>query len=638
MADIKIYGKLINAIEGGKIVNYEDIENTPILEANPTGEGSETLEKIQIGEKVYNIPQGSGGSGSGDVTAAGDNTFTGNNTFTGSSTTFWNPVLSYSEAKVPTIKVAMPKRDAYYITFPGQEATLATTEDILTKSEQIYSDITDLNTKYAELNNAVILKADNSSLNNVITQQNNLSTKVEAQGTELKSYQQALQSKADWANLIFQPTSEGDNCEVTNGIGGLKTGVSIKGKSIMEVLYTILFGKASTIYPVITNPTLTASLSKEYQGVVGQDLTVQGTITYNPGKITLNGVYQNDTAGAATSCIIKRDASDQGTTVDLNNVTENPDHTKTYSFTYTFNNLVAGANTATIILNYGEGNLPLNSNGESVNANGENYTKLVAGSLNAELRVTAYAVSIKEPQVTVTANPASGTAGKELSSTITVTYIPQKVKIGNVEQEYYSTGDVTSCTVNGETATQDSIDKNKFTYIYQTSSLSQGATDLDVKVAYAQGSGQYHLGAGEITKTVTITGKNEIVENNNLYIGISTGSGETTFSPIEPVEIKDTDAEDITKQGPVTDSNNNVIGYQLNLPEAYSGTIEILLPKEYKQLKAWNPLSSDWEVASDYFIKGGSVEHEGNTYIKYSYEVDPDDPINEPFQYRFMLN
>ena len=47
--------------------------------ANPTAEGTTALTKLKIGDVVYTIP--SGGGGSGDVTAAGNNTFTGTNKF-----------------------------------------------------------------------------------------------------------------------------------------------------------------------------------------------------------------------------------------------------------------------------------------------------------------------------------------------------------------------------------------------------------------------------------------------------------------------------------------------------------------------------------------------------------------------------
>lgn len=68
MADIKIYGKLVNATESGKIANYSQIDGTPDItevEANPTGDGTVTLNKLKVGETIYNVPQGGGGS-SGD--------------------------------------------------------------------------------------------------------------------------------------------------------------------------------------------------------------------------------------------------------------------------------------------------------------------------------------------------------------------------------------------------------------------------------------------------------------------------------------------------------------------------------------------------------------------------------------------
>ena len=65
MADIKIYGKLVNATESGKIANYSQIDGTPDItevEANPTGDGTVTLNKLKVGETVYNVPQGGGGT------------------------------------------------------------------------------------------------------------------------------------------------------------------------------------------------------------------------------------------------------------------------------------------------------------------------------------------------------------------------------------------------------------------------------------------------------------------------------------------------------------------------------------------------------------------------------------------------
>lgn len=61
MADIKIYGKLVNATESGKIANYSQIDGTPDIievEANPTGSGTENLTRLKVGDIVYNVPQG----------------------------------------------------------------------------------------------------------------------------------------------------------------------------------------------------------------------------------------------------------------------------------------------------------------------------------------------------------------------------------------------------------------------------------------------------------------------------------------------------------------------------------------------------------------------------------------------------
>lgn len=53
---------------------------TNYVTANPTADGTTELTKLKVGDVVYTLP--SGGGGSGDVTAAGDNTFTGSNSFT----------------------------------------------------------------------------------------------------------------------------------------------------------------------------------------------------------------------------------------------------------------------------------------------------------------------------------------------------------------------------------------------------------------------------------------------------------------------------------------------------------------------------------------------------------------------------
>lgn len=61
MADIKIYGKLVNATESGKIADYSQIDGTPDItkvEANPAGDGTVTLNKLKVGETIYNVPQG----------------------------------------------------------------------------------------------------------------------------------------------------------------------------------------------------------------------------------------------------------------------------------------------------------------------------------------------------------------------------------------------------------------------------------------------------------------------------------------------------------------------------------------------------------------------------------------------------
>ena len=64
MADIKIYGKLVNATESGKIANYSQIDGTPDItevEANPIESGTTILTKLKVDNTVYNVPQGGGG-------------------------------------------------------------------------------------------------------------------------------------------------------------------------------------------------------------------------------------------------------------------------------------------------------------------------------------------------------------------------------------------------------------------------------------------------------------------------------------------------------------------------------------------------------------------------------------------------
>ena len=70
MADIKIYGKLVNATESGKIANYSQIDGAPDItevEANPTGSGTENLTRLKVGDIIYNVPQGGGGGSGVDI-------------------------------------------------------------------------------------------------------------------------------------------------------------------------------------------------------------------------------------------------------------------------------------------------------------------------------------------------------------------------------------------------------------------------------------------------------------------------------------------------------------------------------------------------------------------------------------------
>lgn len=146
-------------------------------------------------------------------------------------------------------------------------------------------------------------------------------------------------------------------------VGGLASGTSLEGKTIEEVLLMILFGVSD---PTLTDPSLIVRGGPAL-GVAGQAFNVTGQIEFNRGSISPAHGTSGFRAGLPISYSINDEIQlTQETVID---------------FSYQIDKLAKGNNSITIIVNYSEGEQPLNSLG------GEFDKPLPAGQLSYTLTV-----------------------------------------------------------------------------------------------------------------------------------------------------------------------------------------------------------------------------------------------------------
>lgn len=223
------------------------LATTDNVVANPSGEGSTTLSKVKINNTIYNVS--SGGSGSGDVTAAGNNTFTGTNTFT-KAATFTSGILNNSTMAVAPSGVDPTQAAPYAIynynniqlkaagttgtdkvrtlTLPTSvSGTLALTSDVPTKTSQLTND-----SNFAD-----------KTANNVFTGQNRFSGETTISGT-------LNAGEAIFSDIVTinEASTFGTSPTITDTVyGDSQPGLWLQGLDNEQPRYIHLYADASEI-------------------------------------------------------------------------------------------------------------------------------------------------------------------------------------------------------------------------------------------------------------------------------------------------------------------------------------------------------------------------------------------------------
>ncbi len=499
-----------------------------------------------------------------------------------------------------------------------QEDTDAEVSNLKAEVEEIKKSLDDKVTTSTLEENYYTKNQIDEELNTATNQISGLEARVVAA-------EELLTTKVNEVDTTFEETAPPTMFEV----GNLQKGSSVAGMSVKDILKKILYG---TFYPTFTDPSIKAILSKTYQGIVGQNLEVSGTIAYDPGAIMLDGKKQNNRAGKALYYRVGEDLQ--------KDVGDDPSNN--YSFTYTFNSLKEGGNKATVILHYAEGPQPLDSDG---NASGN---PLVEGDLTAEIVVTGVALTYTDPKLEVTIDPTTGTAGKELAVSGRITYTPGTASL-NGKVQGNSTGDITKCTVGGQEVAIKA-GENALDYNYTFSSLAEGNNNLEIIIEYAEGpEALYRKESGSLTKILVVVGEAEPV-SDSFITGTIDAEGNLVPSTVETVIVAESEAKDLNRQGPIKNSEGTTIGYQITHKRSASTStdqaIVVLLPQQISEVLKWDITSQKWAGTTtgvlDVFEFKGAYEYNNTTYYKYAAEIQNGKYVatNKTVsndQYRFMI-
>ena len=147
-------------------------------------------------------------------------------------------------------------------------------------------------------------------------------------------------------------------------VGGIPVGTNLEGKTIAEILTMMLYG---TLNPTLTEPSFSATID-DTNIVLGENVTITGTVTFNRGSISPAYGTSGYRAGAPTSYTIA------GQVIETTATTE--------KFSVVVPQIVLGANQIEISVAYEAGEQPKNSSGE-------NYgTPCPAGTMSKTITIT----------------------------------------------------------------------------------------------------------------------------------------------------------------------------------------------------------------------------------------------------------
>lgn len=229
------------------------------------------------------------------------------------------------------------------------------------------------------------IEADNEIKAKIATLNNNLEIEMEARGEADSHNEEATQQVLSQLNKFqddveekfkdYYTKEESDQVDyfendpqlnIHNAYFNLKENYPLAGLSVKNILKLMLYGAHD---PEFTQPSLTALLNSNYRGAMGTSIQIQGTASYDQGKILLQNVQQGVRAGKALSYKIGTQNS-------------NISNSNTYNFNYTISSLLPGQNDVRITVNHAAGDQPYNNLGIKY---GEPYP---AGSLTTSVYVT----------------------------------------------------------------------------------------------------------------------------------------------------------------------------------------------------------------------------------------------------------
>lgn len=241
----------------------------------------------------------------------------------------------------------------------------ATKEDITTVTDTIANVQAQVNEQSSQLSSKVDGEQFFTALTNISAELNKKADKTEIPTSLAQlSNDDTGYIKADVANLTNYTTTEQYKLDQTwdfkqelaqNTVGGLVRGTTLTGKSLKDILYMILVGG---IAPTITEPTFTIT-QKDIIGVVNSPATINGTVTFDRGKIVVvdqqseEEIFQNYRAGEVVSYTLNNGSGIQ--TTETNETT--------YNFSINIPSLSSIRTQYAITVNYAEGPQPEYSGG-----------------------------------------------------------------------------------------------------------------------------------------------------------------------------------------------------------------------------------------------------------------------------------
>lgn len=268
-------------------------------------------------------------------------------------------------ADLETVQSSISDLQQIVLDINSQLNEKATKEDITTVTDTIANVQAQVNEQSSQLSSKVDGEQFLTALTNISAELNKKADKTEIP-TSLAQLSNADTGyiTADVANLTNYTTTEQYKLDQTwdfkqelaqNTVGGLVRGTTLTGKSLKDILYMILVGG---IAPTITEPTFNIT-QKDIIGVVNSPATINGTVTFDRGKIVVvdqqsgEETFQNYRAGEVESYTFNNGSGIQ--TISTNATSHN--------FSINIPSLSSIRTQYAITVNYAEGPQPEYSGG-----------------------------------------------------------------------------------------------------------------------------------------------------------------------------------------------------------------------------------------------------------------------------------